>query len=183
MSMRLPMYGGLLLLFVLVACDRTDVSVTNAPTALTASVTSSTFGFEPATLRPEFLPGRCGPGPLFGTRIIIVIRGGDVTLRGLRFRFTDMLGVTSLPRVMPIPSASPLTAPVSTLPTLPIPIPGIAPLPSTGPIPIPGTLQSLPFFLAFDCGVASEGTLVIFIDTDDDRGRTHTSELRARVGP
>lgn len=181
MSIRFSNYALLLLFFALGACDKADVTVATAPTAVVASLTSSTFGFEPATLRPEVLPGvSCGRRSPFGTRIIIVIRGSDVNLRGIRFRFTDLLGMTSLPRVIPIPGNTPLSAPISNFPTTPIPIPGIAPMTMSSPVVIPGT--TFPFFLSFDCGVASEGTLTVFLDNADRNGTMQTAELRARVG-
>jgi hypothetical protein len=196
MSIRFLRFGLPLLFFPLVACDRAQIAVTTGPTAVTSTLTSSAFSFEPSTLRPEAVPGiSCTPRSPFGTRIILVIRGRDgLVLRGLRFRFNDRFGITALPRVIPIPGTSPLNAPLTAISTSPIPMPGIAPLPMASPIPIPGaspvpgfavpfgTSQTLPFFLAFDCGVAPEGTLVVFIDTAKDDGGTETSELRARLG-
>ena len=175
-------FGLPVLLLSLAGCDRAEVAVTTAPTAVTASFTSSALGFEPSRLRPEPLPAAsCGIRSRFGTRIIIIVRDAGVSLLGVRFRFTDFLGVTALPWVSPIPGTAPLSAPISTFPTSPIPVPGIAPMPMRSPIPIPGTSQTLPFFLAFDCGVGSEGTLTVFLDTADGNGVTRTSELRARI--
>jgi hypothetical protein len=183
MSFRFPRYGVPLLFFALTGCDQANITVAAAPTAVTAGLTSSAIAFEPATLRPEFLPGvSCGRRSFFGARIIIVIRGDDVSVRGLRFRFTDLLGMTALPRVTSIPGNAPLSAPISSFPTSPIPIPGIAPMPMTSPIPIPGATQAFPFFLTFDCNVASEGTLSVFVDNVDRNGGMTTTELRARVG-
>jgi hypothetical protein len=196
MSIRFLSFGVALLFFPLAACDRAQVSVSTGPTAVASTLTSSTFSFEPSTLRPEVVAGTsCTTRSLFGTRIILVIHGRDgLILRGLRFRFNDRFGRTALPRVIPIPGTSPLNTPLMTFPTSPIPTPGIAPLPATSPIPIPGaspvpgfvvpfgTLQTLPFFLVFDCDIASEGMLFVFIDTATANGGIETSELRARVG-
>lgn len=198
MSLRFPRYWLFLLLFLpLIACDNDRPTVTG-PTALTSTSTNGpVFGFEPAALRPEFLPATsCVRRSPFGTRIIIVIGpGGGVFLRSLRFRFTDRFGVNALPRVTPIIGPSPLTVPVSTIaPFSPIPVPGGAALTSTGPIPIPGsapinglqippgTLRTLPFFLSFDCGVSSDGVVHVTLDTAAPNGQTSTSELRAKVG-
>jgi hypothetical protein len=198
MFLRFPRYCLFLLLFLpLIACDNDKATVTG-PTALTSTMTNGpVVGFEPAALRPEFLPANsCVRRSPFGTRIIIVIGpGGGVFVRSLRFRFTDRFGVTALPRVTPIIGPSPLTVPVSTIaPFSPIPVPGGATLPSTGPIPIPGsapinglqipsgTLRTLPFFLSFDCGVLSEGVVHVTVDTATPNGQMETSELRARVG-
>ena len=180
MSIRLLRFGLPLLFLAPVACDRAEVTATTAPTAVASTLASSSVSFEPSPLRAEFLPGRsCGGRPLFGTRIIIVIRGG-LFPRGVRFRFADVLGTTALPRVTSLPGAMPLTAPISTFPTDPIPIPGIAPMPMTHSIPI-GTPQTLPFFLAFDCGVSPRGMLTVFLDNVEDNGRMRTSEFHVRM--
>jgi hypothetical protein len=193
MSIRFHRYGVLLAFLVLgatTACER-ERSTVIGPTALT-STTGTTFRFEPATLRAELVPGiSCVAGPAFGTRIIVIV-GGDVVLRGLRFSFTDRFGVNALPRVVAIPGASPLSTPASAIPTsFPIPIPGIAPLPASSPIPMPGsssfnglsgTSLHLPFFLLFGCGVASEGTLFVATELAEPDGRLKTSEFRVRVG-
>jgi hypothetical protein len=182
MSIRLLRYGLPLLFLPAIACDRANVVATTAPTSVTATLSNSSFAFEPSSLRPELVPdSACVRQSRFGTRIIIVIRNGEtVVLRGLRFRFTDRFGITALPRVTSIPGAMPLTAPISTFPTTPIPIPGIAPMPMTSPIPMPGTTQTFPFFLGFDCGVSPEGMLTVLIDAADRNG-VMTEELRARV--
>jgi hypothetical protein len=168
---------------------------TVGPSSLTVATTGTSFRFEPPTLRAELVPGNsCVAASGFGTRIIVIV-GGEVTLRELRFRFTDRFGVNALPRVMPIPGTSPLSVPASAIPSsFPIPIPGIAPLPASSPIPMPGssvfndtsaptgTFTHLPFFLSFDCGVASEGTLFIGTEAASPRGMVQTSQFQVRVG-
>jgi hypothetical protein len=185
MSMRFPILGLPLLLFGVIGCDRTNLSSTAPTPAVSAGASSDlSFAVEPVMLRPESIGGQsCARSP-FGTRVIIRIRGGgDVFLRGIRFRFVDRFGVSSLPRVTPIPGSAPLTAPFPTLPVPASPIPtGVAPLPlpTSAPITNPGT--TLPFFLAFDCGLAQEGTMFVDVETADRNGRTRTSALQARVG-
>ena len=197
MSLRFPRYGFPLLLLALIACERATTPV-GAPTALSSGATNQhAITVQPATLRPEVLPGSCVPlATPFGTRLVVNVNAGsDVILRSLRFRFTDRLGVTALPRVTPIPGTSPMTVPTSSIPPFsPIPVPGGAPLTTTGPIPIPGSssvnglmvpggsVRSLPFFLAFDCGVSNTGTLFIVFDTADMHGGLLSSQLSARVG-
>ena len=197
MSIRFHRYGVLLAFLVLGAatgCER-ERSTLVGPTELTSATTGTTFRFEPATLRAEFVPGiSCVGAPAFGTRIIVIV-GGDVILRGLRFRFTDRLGVNALPLVMTITGSSPLSTPASAISSsFPIPMPGIAPLPVSSPIPMPGsssfnalsvagrTAQHLPFFLLFNCGIASAGTLVVVTDVAERDGTLKTSEFRVRVG-
>jgi hypothetical protein len=198
MSIRFHKYGVLLVflgLGVATGCEsqRNDVAGPSPVSASLTSGASTTFHFEPATLRPEVVPGTSCVA--FGTRIIVVIAGGsDVTLRGLRFRFTDRHGVNALPRVVAIPGASPLTVPASSISSpFPIPTPGLAPLPATSPIPMPGPpvvnglvpagpQQQLPFFLFFDCGVAPAGMLFIATEVAEPRGTMQTSEFRVRVG-
>lgn len=196
MSLCSPRYGVPLLFLALAACGR-ETSTVGAPTAVPSTASNQhAIAFEPATLRPETLPGSCVPhASPFGTRLVITINAGsDVVLRSLRFRFTDRFGASAFPRVTPIPGASPLTMPATSIPPFsPIPVPGGAPLTTTGPIPIPGSsvvtelmvpggsVRSLPFFLAFDCGVRGDGTLFIMFDTADVIGVMHSSQLSARV--
>jgi hypothetical protein len=186
-----------LLLLALTACGGA-ASTVGAPTPLPSNASNQhAITFQPTTLRPETLPGPCVPRATpFGTRVIINVNpGSDVVLRSLHFRFTDRTGVSALPRVTPIPGASPMTMPSTSIPPFsPIPVPGGAPLTTTGPIPIPGSssvtglmvpggsMRSLPFFLAFDCGVIGDGTLFIMFDTADMMGGMHSSQLTARVG-
>jgi hypothetical protein len=191
-------YGVILAFLALGAaagCD-SNRNTTVGPSALTTFTGGTTFRFEPATLHPELVPGTSCVAALpgFGTRIIVIV-GGDVTLRELRFRFTDRFGVNALPRVMAIPGSSPLSVPASAIPSsFPIPVPGIAPLPASSPIPMPGssafngaslpvgTSVHLPFFLFFECGVASEGTLFIGTEVAEPGGTVQTSQFRLRVG-
>ena len=199
MSIRVHRFGLVLAFLVLGAaagCD-SNRNTTVGPSALSSSLTSeSSFSFQPATLRAEPVPGNsCVPDPAFGTRIVVIVNGGrGVVLSGLRFRFTDRFGRNALPRVTEISGASPLSAAVPTTPAFnPIPIPGVAPLPPTA-LPTPasslvtgfavpaGTSRQLPFFLRFDCGVASEGTLFVVTDVAGPSGTLHTGEFRVRVG-
>ncbi len=199
MSIRFHRFGVLLALLVLGAatgCERERNTVVG-PTALTSTMTSaSSFSFEPATLRPELDPSTsCVAVRPFGTRIIVIVNaGGTVILSRLRFRFTDRFGVNALPLVTPIAGLSPLSVSTPTVPPFnPIPIPGVAPLPPTA-IPIPGTSpvnglmvpagssRHLPFFLRFNCGVESEGTLFVMTDVAEPGGTVQTSEFRLRVG-
>lgn len=200
MSIRFHRYGVLLALLVLGAttgCESQRDSVAG-PSSLSSGMSmGSSFRFEPATLRPEVVSSTsCVAVPAFGTRIIIIVgAGSDFVLRGLRFSFTDRFGVNALPRVAAIPGSSPLSVPATAIPSsFPIPFPGIAPLPMTSPIPIPGSSPvnglsvpagsslHLPFFLSFDCGIASEGTLLVGTDVAEPGGRLQTTEFRVRVG-
>lgn len=198
MSLRFHRYGVLLALVVLGAaagCD-SNRNTTVGPSALTTAATETTFRFEPATLRPELVPGTScvTTVPGFGTRIIVIV-GRDVTLRELRFRFTDRFGVNALPRVMAIPGSAPLSTPSSAITaSFPIPMPGLAPLPVNSSIPMPGVSSfnglsgaggislHLPFFLLFDCGVEPEGMLFVGTQVAEPDGTLQTSEFRVRVG-
>jgi hypothetical protein len=199
MSRRLPTYGVLLLFLAILptACDNVTVSTTHPSTLPAAADPRTTFDFQPAWLQPEFLPAvSCVGGSVFGTRIIVVVSGGtEVIVRGFGFRFTDHSGRTTLPSVRPIPGSSPLTTPVTSIPTtFPIPIPGVGPLPSASPILVPGFPPingvrvpaggslTFPFFLTFDCGIVPAGMLFVGIDQADGHGRMGTSELRVSVG-
>ncbi|HJR57857.1 MAG TPA: hypothetical protein VJ813_00595 [Vicinamibacterales bacterium] len=190
MYARCPRYVPVLLFLVCTAtaaCDRLDITATSPAPAdgVKASLTA-----EPASVRPEFLPSlSCPTRPAFGIRILIIVSGGDVILRAIRFGFTDRLGDLAFPQVLPTPS---LSSPSTSFPSSsPIPIPGAAPLPGSSVIPIPGALpiegllvsgsRSLPFVLTFGCGLVPEGTITITADTANRNGNSGTSQLMVPV--
>jgi hypothetical protein len=199
MPVRFCKYGVVLAFLMLGAttgCERARETVAG-PSSLSASLRmESTFGFEPAMLRPESIPdSSCGPQPRFATRIVVIVNGDGVIVRGLKFRFTDRLGVNGLPRVIPIPGPSPLSVPASAIPPLsPIPTPGVAPLPTTSAIPIPGgspvnglmvpagSARRLAFFLRFDCGVEPRGTVFIDAEVTESDGATRSPAFRVALG-
>jgi hypothetical protein len=67
------------------------------------------------------------------------------------------------------------------------------PLPTTHPIPFPGEARMssvvaqaggflrFPFRLEFDCGENARGTLLISVETADEHGATHVSQIRAQI--
>jgi hypothetical protein len=189
MALRSPGYGSLLLVLVLVfgtGCDDArNVTTATAPSGAVASGTGiqSAISVEPAALHPEFLPGMsCRSNRPFGTRVIIVIDGrNDVSLHRLRFRFTDRFGVTAFPNEIQT-GVFPMTQPPVSIPSSsPIPIPGLAPLPPDGLFIPFGASRSLPFFLTFGCGPASQGTLFVMFDAKFGPGPMQSTELRVRV--
>jgi len=191
MARILPRFGLLLLglaLLLTMACSDKDSGMTE-PSVVTTFNFQPSFTAQPATLSPEFLPGvACGSSNAFGTRIIVVVNGGSsVFLSGMNFRFIDRFGVTALPQVRAIPGPVPMTTPSVSIPTSnPIPPLGVAPLPTSAPIPFPAngnpTVLDFPFFLTFGCGVFSQGTLIVNVDTDDSTGRRHRSEFSVALG-
>ena len=200
MRRSLPSFGLLVVslsALPTVACNQMDVAfVATGPAPLTAGVSvSGPFSVEPATLRPESLPGSCGEHSPFGLRLGLTVRGGeDVILRSVRFEFEDRHGSRALPEVLSIPSLSSPVPAGGTLPSSsPVTIPGSAPLPATAPIPIPGaapatgvlvaagTHRRFTYFLQFTCIVIPSGDVVIVIDSARGRGTFETSELRVSV--
>jgi hypothetical protein len=183
-----PRYGLLLLSLALpIACDQAQTSTTS-PTAITSESTPQSFSFEPAPLRPEALAGRsCAVSPAFGTRVVVVVNGG-VLVRSMRFSYIDRAGIRGVPDVTFIASASPLTAPLSSIHTGgPVPIPtGLAPIPSTPPVLLPGTSadssQRLPFFLSFGCGLSRTGTLFVMTDVATPSGGMRSAQFSVPVG-
>jgi hypothetical protein len=155
------------------------------PTPLVAGVSAgSSFGVEPSILAPEVWPGACGGASSFGVRLGVIVRGDrDLILRGLRFSYTDRFGARALPTIMPIPT---LTTPFPTSSMVPsaapVPVPGFASFPEAGVLVPGGSHKTFPYFIRFDCGVVSDGIIVIVIDTSDRHGTLETSELRVRVG-
>ena len=191
MSRILPRFGVLLLglaLLVATGCSDSDSGMTEPSTVTTFNLVPS-FTTQPSMLSPEFLPGiSCGSSRAFGTRIIVVVNGGtNMFVKGIDFRFTDRFGVTALPQVRSIPGPVPMTTPSVSIPTSnPIPPLGVAPLPTSSPIPFPGdgnpTAADFPFFLTFGCGVFSQGTLIVNVDTGDHTGRTHRAQFTVPLG-
>lgn len=195
MSKRFPsLLLALLALGATIGCESARITV-GGPSPVAASLTAgTTFNFEPATLRAEFIPGiSCIGSPAFGTQVIVIVGGeSSVILNGLRFRYTDRFGVTAFPNV----AFSPAQSTGSTIPLLgPIPIPATSPIPmpGTSPISIPGAsplndlalaagTSRLCFLLRFDCGVASQGTLLVQTTVSEANGKTQSSEYRVRVG-
>ena len=83
MSLRFPRNGFPLLLLALIACERATTTV-GAPTAVSSGPTNQhAITVQPATLRPEVLPGSCVPlATPFGTRLVVNVNAGsDVILR------------------------------------------------------------------------------------------------------
>ena len=103
---------------------------------------------------------------LFG----VVIRANGtsaVTVTGIRLRFTDTTG---------------LQTPQVTLPMPPITI--AAPVPNTqiGTMTVQaGTATTLPLSLGIGCGTGSQGTIIVIVDTRDDRGRHGSQQLSIAV--
>ena len=198
MSRSLPSFGLLVLSLsaLTTAACTTEVAFTaTGPAPLAANVNAGgSFGVEPASVRPERLPGACGAQSAFGLRLGVTIRGGeDVILRSVRFAFEDRHGRRALPEVTPLPSlSSPLPAGATLPSSSPVTIPGSAPLPTAGPIPIPGASpitgvlvpagseRRFAFFLQFTCLVLPQGDVVVVIDSARG-GRFETSELRVSV--
>ena len=182
MSSRVPKFGLLVVLFAAsAACEATSRPGTAPSKVSSAGLAPVSLAVEPAALRPEFLSDRsCHQARPFGTRVIVIVSGGDVSVRSIRFRFTDRFGVDVLPRIMAIAGADPLTTPMPSITTaMPNLTPGAAPLPSPSPVPVRGSSQ-FPFFLTFGCGVAPHGDLLIVADLDGPQGQ-QTAELRARI--
>ena len=162
------------LLFVMslvaAACDRVSI----APTSPAGPGFEASLSAEPASIRPEFLPSpHCFDRPPFGLRVFISFRGRDVFLRGLSFRFVDLIGTRTLPEVIRLPSPS---STATSIPTAgPVTLPGIAALP---PLPI---TSPVPFFARFGCGVLPKGTLIITGDVGQATGAMERIEMRVGV--
>ena len=200
MPRSLPSFGVpvLCLLMVTAACSHqsTDTTITG-PTPLNATSGNASFAVEPATLRPEPWPGSCGAHVPFGVRLGLTFPGEhDIILRGIRFAFTDRLGATAAPTIIPgmpnvttpapfaqtLPPASSITMPgMTSLPITSIPIPGASPI--DGVLIRAGSSQRFDYILQFPCGVISDGVVVIVIDSADRSGRFGTAEMRVRVQP
>ena len=191
MAPRFSKYGVIVLVSVCVgtaACGSTNVTSPTEPTA----VVSATLTAEPSNVTPEFVPlSFCTSRPAFRARVVIVVAAHrDVILRQLRFGFTDRLG----DRALPIATASQTTSFPSIPNSMPIPIPGVTSIPHSTTIPIPGSpaidgvlltggdSRRVPLSLEFGCGVRAAGTLNVFADMSDRRGRADSSEVRVTIG-
>ena len=84
----------------------------------------------------------------------------DVIVTGFRLLFTDTEG---------------RQAPQVTLPMLPVT------LPAAGPTAQFGSAQTFPLTLGIGCSTGTRGTVVIIVDTSDDRGRHRTEQVSVAV--
>jgi len=165
------------LLTALVSAACSDDSSPADPTAPTVVQTMS-FSADPIRIHPEFLStGGCHDGRGFRTRVDVAIasgmHGGVVT--GLRAGFTDRSGVVAFP----IGSSEniPSSWTISGSPTVPVPTNMAV------PFPVPSnTSQRIPVVLEFGCQVRPQGTLLVVVDTRDDRGASSTHRVNIEVG-
>lgn len=188
MSVRLPTYAAISLVLVFLtspACSPNSIT----PTSPNTTTNLKSLSAEPEMVRPEFVSNpSCLTHQAFGVRLIVIIGGEDLIVRGIRFGFTDRFGNRSLPDVFSTTAGS------TSIPSSgPVPFPGAAVLPNVSAIPIPGSSPitgmlvpdaqrlSLPFFLRFGCDVFPEGTIVITLDTADTVGRPGTREVNVAV--
>jgi hypothetical protein len=86
----------------------------------------------------------------------------DVTVTGIRFQFTDTAGVQSPQVTLPSPQVT---------------------LPAPGPTQTFGNPrgQSFPLVVGIGCGTGTTGTIVVFVDTVDDHGRTRSQRTMVTV--
>ena len=189
MNASFPKYVPLVLLPAVLAagCGDRSVVAPTAPVAQSAFVTA-----EPAALTAEFLSSpRCPVLPAFGTHLRIIFRSHrDVTVRSIRFDFSDRAGVRGTPTVIPttpgsssmLGSSSPVAIPTfSSLPgAAPIPVPGFSPLRAIALTA--GASETFPFFLQFGCGLIADGTIFVGVDTVDARGFIDTTRIDLRLG-
>lgn len=190
MRISSPMYVLVVLLSAsaaLIGCSRDSSDLTRPATAQPVSLSA-----EPSPLTPEFLSGRgCVAPPAFGLRLVLGLGGpSHIVFRRVRFRFEDRFGGTAVPLITIGTSLFPAAPGVPN--SGPVPIPSAPTMPGGSPIPVPsatslpgvvtplGSSRQLPLGLEFGCGVRATGTLIVVADLDD-RGRTHSSEVRVRV--
>jgi hypothetical protein len=147
------------------------------PSAPTVVQTMS-FTADPMRIQPEFLSARgCTDGRAFRTHVDVAIVGGTrgVTVTGLRAGFTDRWGVVALPAGSSGQIPSSWT--ISGSPTVPVPTNMAV------PFPVPSnTSQRIPVVLEFGCQVRPQGTLIVVVDTRDDRGASSTHRVNIEVG-
>jgi hypothetical protein len=159
-------------------CGDSDKASPMAPSAMQEALVTG----EPTSVIPEVVASAsCATGPRFGVRIVITVGGeGGVIVRRLRFTLLDRSGGTSLPTAVSPLSSSSISTPAS---STPVPVPGALTSPSSSPVAIPsGTSSVFPFFVEFECGTPTVGTLVATVETEDRKGREKTSEVRIPLG-
>jgi hypothetical protein len=118
--------------------------------------TSSTLVAQP--VRNSFCP-TVAPFIVSGGVVVTQNSAANVVITSMRLLFTDSLGR----------QASPVT-----LPSIPVT------LPAPGPTLQFGSAQ-IPFTLGIGCGTGTNGTLIIVVDTSDDRGRPDSHQVRVVV--
>ena len=122
-------------------------------------------GVNPSVVTAQSVIDPLCPGiPPFVANVNLTIRStGDfgISLRSVRTQFVDFRTGLSAPQV-----------------TLPAPIPTA----QFGSTLIQAREQrTFPFAFPFGCGTGRRGTIVIFVDTDTDRGVRTTNEVRVEV--
>jgi hypothetical protein len=181
------------------ACGDSDRTSPTAATPLQSALVAA----EPMAVTAELVPNAsCSSLPPFRIPLVIIVSGGQgLIVRGVRFSFTDRLGGTALPVVIPalLPSgamsgSSSMPVPMPSSMPIPMPAPGSITLPGSSPIPIPGSTavtgvliragdsRRVPLILEFDCGVPAAGTLVATVETMSPKGKSDTSRVSVRVG-
>ncbi len=172
----------LLALTVTFGCGGGNSSTTPTGPSPTAKSTQGTnaLTIDPATLRPEFLPGIACNGFLpfaMHLKLIVVPSPFGRFVNSISFFFVDSRGVRVVPFAIPGPVEGGIT---STL------------IPSAGPILVPGQVSSIffvnpsstavvPFALRFDCGFAPTGLLSIGVQMTDPLGQPMFAQLGVSV--
>jgi hypothetical protein len=187
MAVRLPTYAAILLglaVLLVPACNRGTVAVTSPATTTDLKVSVAA---EPSQLKPEIFPNPCPTHPSFGVRLTVIVGGDDLIVRDVRFGFVDRRGARFTPDVFAategvasIPTSSPIPFGSISIPNAsPVPIPNAPPI--TGILLRDSRRLTLPFFLRFGCGVLSEGSVIVSVDTADTLGRSGVHEVGVPV--
>lgn len=160
-STVLPLFAGGLLLAA--SCSNMDARVgVPAPTPVGADAAPNFSASESVVSTQAIRDPFCPSVGTFGVPIGLVIQAGDVGLfvTEIRMRFTDTFG-GRMPDVT-------LPAPVMTTQF------GSA-------LVAARSARTFPLFLGIGCGIGRTGTVVIFVDTRDDRGRTRSGQVTVVV--
>jgi hypothetical protein len=146
--------------------DDDDEVAGTGPTAIQTGVFSGASAFvsvNPVVITSQLIgSGPCPAVQPFGGRFNVVIVAGDsnVFLSSVRLGFVDANATNrvqvTLP--MPVPTTQFGTALVQARST-----------------------RIFPFDFRFGCGTSRSGTMVMLVDTRDDRGRSNTRELQVTV--
>ena len=151
-----------LLLFA-ASCSDSDERLTATQPSLVGKSLVSVNATSPTVVAQAVSGPSCPSVAPFNVPLSVVVRAtgsSDVILTGIRLVFTDTSG---------------RQAPQVTLPLLPVT------LPAPGPTLQFGSARTFPLILGIGCDTGVRGTVVIIVETSDDRGRRGSNQVSVAV--
>ena len=200
MDLRFRKYAAIVLISSCaagLACSESNRASPTAPSFGGAAALTA----EPQSIVADLLPGAfCGGTQAFRISVALLFGSAahDQFIRRVQFEFTDTGGRRTVATTLaapqpPGPGASRPGPSVTLTGPIPVTMPGATSVPGVTQTQLPaasivdslvisaGVMRRLPFLLEFGCGATAAGTLVIVVDTSDDRGVSNMSRVSVQV--